>query len=205
MAADEQLDDRRPSRWATAWDAIGWAGRELLGDSAHAYMYAQRTADGRIAIGGRGVPYRFGSRMDDRGAHAATRTIDALWRLLRGMFPAAADVPVDHAWCGVLGVPRDWCADRHVDRATGLGWAGGYVGTGVATTNLAGRTLRDLVLREDTDADPPALGRPRGAPLGAGAAALDRRRGSCTTLYRAGRPPRERRAGRTSGTRGSPA
>ncbi len=32
-----------------------------------------------------------------------------------------------------------------LDRATGLGWAGGYVGSGVATTNLAARTLRDLV------------------------------------------------------------
>jgi hypothetical protein len=32
-----------------------------------------------------------------------------------------------------------------------LAWAGGYVGDGVGTTNLAGRTLRDLVLGRDTD------------------------------------------------------
>ena len=70
--------------------------------------------------------------------------------MLGELFPAAAGAPVDHAWCGVLGVPRDWCSTAHVDHDTGLGWAGGYVGTGVATTNLAGRTLRDLVLREDT-------------------------------------------------------
>ena len=38
-----------------------------------------------------------------------------------------------------------------LDPATGLGWAGGYVGDGVATTNLAGRTLADLVLGQDTD------------------------------------------------------
>lgn len=36
------------------WESIGWDGRETLGDMAHAYMYAQRTADGRIALGGRG-------------------------------------------------------------------------------------------------------------------------------------------------------
>ena len=35
--------------------------------------------------------------------------------------------------------------------ASGLGWAGGYVGTGVTSTNLAGRTLADLVLGRDTD------------------------------------------------------
>jgi len=51
----------------------------------------------------------------------------------------------------VLGVPRDWCATVVVDHLTGLGHAGGYTGHGVATANLAGRTLRDLVLRRDTE------------------------------------------------------
>src|SRR5580692_3545105 len=50
-----------------AWQEIGWDGAETLADEAHAYMYAQRTADGRIALGGRGVPYRFGSGVDQLG------------------------------------------------------------------------------------------------------------------------------------------
>lgn len=130
---------------AEAWREIGWDDCETLGDAAHAYMYAQRTSDGRIALGGRGVPYRFGSGIDHRGAVQAA-TVDALTRVLHRMFPAAAAVPVDHAWCGVLGVPRDWCAAVSLDPATGLGWAGGYTGHGVAAANLAGRTLTDLVL-----------------------------------------------------------
>ncbi|MCW2690748.1 MAG: dependent oxidoreductase, partial [Mycobacterium sp.] len=89
--------------------SIGWSGAELLGDYAHGYMYAQRTADNRIALGGRGIPYRYGSRVDDRGA-TQEWTINALTTLLRDMFPAARDVPIKQAWCGVLGVPRDWCA-----------------------------------------------------------------------------------------------
>ena len=32
-----------------------------------------------------------------------------------------------------------------------MAWAGGYVGDGVSTTNLAGRTLRDLILGRDTE------------------------------------------------------
>ena len=132
-------------------EAIGWSGAELLGDHAHAYMYAQRTADGRIALGGRGIPYRFASRTDDRGV-TQQWTVDALTALLHEMFPAAAGVPVAHAWCGVLGVPRDWCATVDVDHTTGLGTAGGYVGSGLTTTNLAGRALADLVLRRDTEA-----------------------------------------------------
>lgn len=134
----------------SAWEAIGWAGRETLGDFAHVYMYAQRTADDRIAFGGRGVPYRYGSHVDRDGT-TQERTIASLTRLLRDFFPAAEDVPIAHAWAGVLGVPRDWAASVGHDPATGLGWAGGYVGTGVTATNLAGRTLADLVLGRDTD------------------------------------------------------
>ncbi|WES64453.1 FAD-dependent oxidoreductase [Microbacter sp. GSS18] len=135
---------------ASFWDAVGWEGRETLGDFAHVYMYAQRTADDRIAFGGRGVPYRYGSHVDTDGS-TQKRTITSLTRLLRDFFPRAADTPIAHAWAGVLGVPRDWAATVGHDRATGLGWAGGYVGTGVTATNLAGRTLADLVLGRDTD------------------------------------------------------
>jgi glycine/D-amino acid oxidase-like deaminating enzyme len=132
------------------WDEIGWEGCELLGDAAHAYMYAQRTADGRIALGGRGVPYRFGSRTDNWGATQRS-TIHQLTEILHSMFPQAREVQIDQAWCGVLGVRRDWIPAIGYDPGSGLGGAGGYVGNGVATTNLAGRTLRDLVLGEKTE------------------------------------------------------
>ncbi|GHB59289.1 FAD-dependent oxidoreductase [Flexivirga endophytica] len=131
------------------WDEIGWASAELVGDGAHSFGYMQHTADGRIVIGGRGVPYRFGSRTDVRGA-TSSDTQHQLRDLLVRYFPAAGKIELDHAWSGVLGVPRNWCASVHLDRRTGLGWAGGYVGHGVAGTNLAGRTLRDLVLGRDT-------------------------------------------------------
>ncbi|MCX5056147.1 FAD-binding oxidoreductase [Streptomyces sp. NBC_00452] len=137
MIATEPLTDEQ-------WESVGWDGLETLGDLAHAYMYAQRTADGRIALGGRGVPYRFGSRTDNDG-RTQQATIEALREILVRFFPSLAGVRVGHAWSGVLGVPRDWCATVTLDRTTGLGWAGGYVGSGVATTNLAARTLRDLV------------------------------------------------------------
>jgi glycine/D-amino acid oxidase-like deaminating enzyme len=127
-----------------AWKSVGWDGFETLGDEAHAYMYAQRTPDGRIALGGRGVPYRYGSGLDQRGA-VPDSTVAQLGRILRRMFPVAAQAGLEHAWCGVLGVPRDWCATVLMDPRTGLGWAGGYTGHGVAAANLAGRTLADLV------------------------------------------------------------
>ncbi|MCW2838947.1 MAG: FAD-dependent oxidoreductase [Aeromicrobium sp.] len=136
MIVSEPLPD-------AVWDEIGWAGAELLGDHANAYCYAQRTADGRIALGGRGVPYRFASRTDADG-QTQDWTVASLTGILHDMFPATRRARIDHAWCGVLGVPRDWCASVGFDPATGLGWAGGYVGSGLTTTHVAGRTLADL-------------------------------------------------------------
>ncbi|GGX63686.1 NAD(P)/FAD-dependent oxidoreductase [Streptomyces minutiscleroticus] len=138
------------------WEAVGWEGRETLGDMAHAYLYAQRTADGRIALGGRGNPYRYGSRTD-AGGRTRAATVRELYEALLRLFPALSGIGLDHTWSGVLGVPRDWCAAVTLDRATGLGRAGGYVGSGVATANLAGRTLRDLVRHDSGQADPTDL------------------------------------------------
>jgi len=132
------------------WREIGWEGHELLGDAAHAYCYAQRTREGRITMGGRGVPYRFGSRTDIDG-RTQQATIDALHAILIRLLPQTKSLKIEHAWCGVLGVPRDWCTTAGFDRETGIGWAGGYVGLGVSSSNLAGRTLADLVLRRETE------------------------------------------------------
>ena len=132
------------------WKEIGWEGRELLGDAAHAYCYAQRTREGRITMGGRGVPYRYGSATDVNG-QTQQATIEALHGILTRLLPQTKALKIEHAWCGVLGVPRDWCTTAGFDRSTGIGWAGGYVGLGVSSSNLAGRTLCDLVLDRKTE------------------------------------------------------
>ncbi len=130
------------------WASIGWQGHEIMGDFAHSYCYCQRTPDGRIVMGGRGTPYRFGSGLDDQG-RPDPATIPLLTDRLHRLFPATRSHALDHAWCGVLGVPRDWCAAVTLDPRTRIGHAGGYVGVGVATSNLAGRTLAALALGSD--------------------------------------------------------
>ncbi|PJF11159.1 FAD-binding oxidoreductase [Pseudorhodobacter sp. MZDSW-24AT] len=132
----------------SVWDQIGWQGHEIIGDFAHSYVYCQRTPDGRIALGGRGTPYRYASALDRNGVPDAA-TIAQLTARLHALFPATRGTAITHAWCGALGVPRDWCARVQFDPATRIGQAGGYVGVGVATAHLAGRTLAALALDLD--------------------------------------------------------
>lgn len=132
------------------WAEIGWNGYETLHDGRHLLIYAQRTADDRIAIGGRGAPYHYGSRIGD-DFDRSTEVHDAIAATLHALFPATAGAEITHRWGGPLGVPRDWFSSVGYDPHTKIAWAGGYVGDGVATTNLAGRTLRDLILAKASE------------------------------------------------------
>ena len=132
------------------WDEVGWTGREVFGDFRFLIFYAMRTEDGRIAIGGRGAPYHFGSRLSE--AYERDPAVrDHLRALLGELFPAIGDARVTHHWGGAIAAPRDWYTSVGLDRDSGMAWAGAYVGDGVSTTNLAGRTLRDLILGQETE------------------------------------------------------
>jgi len=130
------------------WDEVGLAERETFTDFRHLIIYGQRTADDRLAFGGRGAPYHAGSRIRP-GYDREPRVFADLHRVLRTMFPALPARPPAYTWGGPLAIPRDWYPS--VGYRDGVAWAGGYVGDGVATTNLAGRTLADLILARDTD------------------------------------------------------
>jgi len=143
MVATEPLDDE-------TWASIGLSGRPTFTDARHLIIYGQRTVDGRLAFGGRGAPYHFGSRIRP-SYDVEPRVFDDLRSVLREMLPQLADVEFTHQWGGCLGIARDWAASVGLDRDTGIGWAGGYVGDGVATTNLAGRTLADLVTGAESE------------------------------------------------------
>lgn len=143
MLATEPLPD-------DFWAEVGWAGRETLNDDRRLIIYAQRTRDGRIAIGGRGAPYRFGSRIAP-SFEQPRRIHDLIRRSMVDLFPQLADARITHRWGGPLGVPRDWWPSVGFDGRSGLAHAGGYSGDGVAMTNLAGRTLADLITGEDSE------------------------------------------------------
>jgi glycine/D-amino acid oxidase-like deaminating enzyme len=130
------------------WERIGLNERETFGDARRIVIYGQRTRDGRIAFGGRGE-YFYNSGVRDWFA-ADEEAFRRVHRILLSLFPFLADVEITHRWGGALGVPRNWRPSVGVDRQHRLAWVGGYVGEGVAASNLAGRTLADLILERDT-------------------------------------------------------
>jgi glycine/D-amino acid oxidase-like deaminating enzyme len=134
----------------SVWEQVGLRRGETFNDHRHLIIYGQRTRDDRFAFGGRGAPYHFGSTIKPEFDRDPA-VYDELWRVLRDLFPAVAGHQITHRWGGPLGIPRDWFPTVALDPATGLGFAGGYVGDGVASSNLAGRTLADLVRGEATD------------------------------------------------------
>ena len=134
---------------ASFWEQVGWNGYETFTDGRHLYIYAMRTEDDRIALGGRGAPYHFNSKVSE-DYEQVPRVHAVLEQTLKQLFPAARDAKISHTWGGGVGIPRDWFPSVGYDRTRGYAWAGGYVGDGVAASNLAGRTLADLITAADT-------------------------------------------------------
>ena len=132
------------------WDEIGWQAHETFGDGRFLIFYAMHTVDGRIAIGGRGAPYHYNSRVSEEYERAPA-VQERLRQLIAELFPQIGEFEVTHRWGGAIAASRDWYSSVGLDRASGIAWAGAYVGDGVATTNLAGRTLSDLIRGEDTE------------------------------------------------------
>lgn len=131
-------------------DEIGLADRPTFADGRNMTIYGQRTADGRLAFGGRGAPYRYGSRIDP-AVEQASPVHDRIVGTLRDLFPVLAGTGISHRWGGVLGIPRDWFPTVSLDRSTGLAHAGGYAGDGVAAAKLAGHTLAELITGTESE------------------------------------------------------
>jgi glycine/D-amino acid oxidase-like deaminating enzyme len=134
---------------ARVWDEIGLVEHGLFGDASRYLVYAQRTADDRIAIGGRSVGYHYGSAIAprfDRDERVEQKVVDALHEML----PQVRDFTITHRWGGIFGFPRDLVSSVSLDTATGIAVGGSYGGDGVCASNLTGRTLCDLILERET-------------------------------------------------------
>jgi len=130
------------------WAQIGLKERETFGDGRRVVMYGQRTLDDRLVLGGR-AGYYFASKRRATIPPNDPKVV-RVKSLVTTLFPILKDYRITHGWGGLMGVPRHWRPCVQWDRERRTGWAGGYVGEGVAASNLAGRVVADLVTGRTT-------------------------------------------------------
>ena len=133
------------------WERAGFSGYETFADDRHLIIYGQRTNDDRIAFGGRGSPYHFGSTIEERFDQDRS-VFRSLLIALRELFPNL-EGEATHQWGGPLAMPRDLMPSVQVDRSTGLASAGGYTGDGVVLSRVCATALADLITDPDHESD----------------------------------------------------
>jgi glycine/D-amino acid oxidase-like deaminating enzyme len=133
------------------WSNAGFSRYETFADDRHLIIYGQRTKDDRIAFGGRGSPYHFGSTVEER-FDQSPKVFNMLETTLRELFPGLSG-DATHRWGGPLAMPRDMWPSVRVDLRSGLASAGGYTGDGVVLSHVAATALADLITRPDEDTE----------------------------------------------------
>ena len=136
---------------AAFWDEVGFSRYETFADDRHLIVYGQRTTDGRIAFGGRGAPYHFGSTVEER-FDDSPKVFALLEETLRELFPSL-EGEIAFRWGGPLAMARDQSPSVVVDHVSGLASAGGYTGDGVVMSYVAANALADLIVDPDTQTD----------------------------------------------------
>jgi glycine/D-amino acid oxidase-like deaminating enzyme len=131
------------------WNTVRWHSGQLLQDAGHLAVYAQRTTDGRIALGG-GSAYHLGSRITT-SFDQSRRISRKLSKRLTDLFPEASGAAITHHWGGPIGVPCEGVGSVGFDRSLAVAWGGGYIGDGAVESNLAARTIAFLILGYDVE------------------------------------------------------
>jgi glycine/D-amino acid oxidase-like deaminating enzyme len=142
MIATEPLSDA----W---WQDYGFGRFPTFNDERHLLIYGQRTADNRLAFGGRGSPYHFGSTVEPR-YDDNTAVFAQLTHSLRELFPTL-QAEVTHRWGGPLAMSRNKFPSVTVDHDSGLAAAGGYTGDGVTLSYVCANALADLIVAPDEE------------------------------------------------------
>jgi glycine/D-amino acid oxidase-like deaminating enzyme len=129
--------------------AIGWAGREGVGDSGNQFHYYRTTRDGRILWGGYDAIYHYGS--DIRDDHdQRPETFELLASHFYATFPQLSGLSFTHAWGGVIDTSTRFTAFYGTALGGRVGYALGFTGLGVAATRFAGDVVLDLLAGADT-------------------------------------------------------
>ena len=129
--------------------AVGWHGREGIGDAGNQFHYYRTTRDGRILWGGYDAIYHYGSLIAPEHEQRE-ETFEVLARNFATTFPQLADVAFSHAWGGVIDTCTRFTAFYGTAVHGRVGYALGFTGLGVGATRFAAEVVLDLLAGLDT-------------------------------------------------------
>ncbi|QNO37181.1 FAD-dependent oxidoreductase [Protaetiibacter sp. SSC-01] len=130
--------------------AIGWQGRQGIGDLANQFHYYRRTADDRILFGGYDAIYHYGGRV--RAAYEDRRqSFERLASHFFTTFPQLEGLTFTHKWAGAIDTSTQFCAFFGTARKGRVAYAAGFTGLGVGATRFAADTMLDLLGGEPTE------------------------------------------------------
>lgn len=143
VLATEPLTDSQMS-------AIGWSGRQGIGDSANLFHYYRLSRDNRILWGGYDAVYHYGSRIR-HGLEQRDATHGLLAEQFFETFPQLSGVRFTHRWGGVIDTSTRFAAFYGTAYDGRVAYALGYTGLGVAATRFAADVVLDLLSGADTE------------------------------------------------------
>jgi glycine/D-amino acid oxidase-like deaminating enzyme len=131
-------------------DAIGWRGREGLGDAGNQFHYSRWSADNRILWGGYDAIYHPGNRVAPR-YDLRPATFAALEEHFLDYFPQLAGIRFSHRWGGAIDTTTRFTVTFGDALGGRVHYAIGYTGLGVGSTRWAAGVLRDKILDPRSD------------------------------------------------------
>jgi glycine/D-amino acid oxidase-like deaminating enzyme len=131
-------------------EAIGWQGREGIGDSANLFHYYRLTRDNRILWGGYDAMYHYGSAISPV-LETAGRTHGLLAEQFFETFPQLQGLSFTHRWAGVIDTCTRFSAFFGAAYGGRVAYALGYTGLGVGATRFGAQVMLDLLSGEETE------------------------------------------------------
>lgn len=130
--------------------ALGWAGRQGVGDAGNRFHYYRLTDDRRLLWGGYDALYYFGNDMAGRRARNA-RTEVLLAAHLATTFPQLDGVRITHTWGGAIDTCTRFCAFWGLSHGGRVASVQGYTGLGVGATRFGAQVCLDLLAGRENE------------------------------------------------------
>ncbi|MBW5482827.1 NAD(P)/FAD-dependent oxidoreductase [Streptomyces bambusae] len=124
--------------------AVGWQGRQGLGDSANQFHYFRITPDHRILWGGYDAIYPYKGRLDSEYDHRPETYLKLAQHFFTA-FPQLEGIGFSHAWGGAIDTCSRFSAFFGTAHSGRVAYAAGYTGLGVGATRFGAEVMLDLL------------------------------------------------------------